>query len=227
MFCVRVIAAAGLPLLLAGCVSSGEAIRFQAKGQQEVILRDGEPMVMSRGRASLVTIKPATRQVGVRPVFVVGIQNLSQQPLTFRVAEVRARQVASGQVVKDLKVYTYDELLREEQNAQIARAVLVGVVGGVNSGLAARRGGYAQYRADVQNEQMATNVAIQGQQNLAALEQLAIKDHTLLPGEQYAGKLAMEGPSSDDATEQKTYSLAFALGPDRHEIQVVQGVPPK
>ncbi len=182
-------------------------------------MRDGSSMITSQGKFSTVSVRPATRLVGSRPVFVVGIQNFSKGPLDFRVGNVAATEIVNGQAVKDLKVYTFDELVAEERSAQVGRALLVGVVAGVNSGFAGRNI-YSQYRADAQNEQLAATVAATGEQNLAALEQLTIKDHTIMPGEQYAGKLSVEGPTEGSGA--KTYSIVLMVGPDRHDIQVVQ-----
>jgi hypothetical protein len=212
-------AAVAAAMLLAGCTTTGEVVRFQARPQQQTMMRDGGSMLTSQGKHSLVSLRPATRLVGNRPVFVVGIQNLSKIPLDFRVGNVQAVQTADGQAVKELKVYSYDELVAEEQQAQVGRAVLVGVLGGVSAGLAARNS-YAQYHAAVQNEVLAANVAAAGAQNLAALEQLTIKDHTVLPGEQYAGKLSIEAPVEGSGA--KAYSLSIFVGPDRHDIQIVQ-----
>jgi hypothetical protein len=67
---------------------------------------------------------------------------------------------------------------------------------------------------------MAAQVATQGQQNLIALEQQVIKDHTLMPGEILTGKLALSAPETDGM---KTYLLTITLGSDKHEFLVSQG----
>ena len=217
-FCITALIAAAVATT--SCTTTGEAVRFQARQQQQTLMRDGGSMIMSQGRFSTVSLKPATRLVGSRPVFIVGIQNNAKIPLDFRVSNTIATQIVDGQPFKELRVYTYDELVAEEQQAQIGRAVLVGVLGGVNAGLAGRNH-YAQNRAAAQNEEMAARVAVAGEQNLAVLEQQAIKDHTVLPGEQYAGKLSIEAPVAETAGA-KQYSIILTVGTDRHEIQVIQ-----
>ena len=62
-----------------------------------------------------------------------------------------------------------------------------------------------------------------GQRNLAVLEQAAIKDNTLLPGEWYGGQLQFDAPVGQTG-EAKTYRISVAFGSDVHEIDVVQGV---
>src|ERR1700712_550338 len=173
-------------LLLCGfcgaCSSAGgnEALRFQAQKTQQVMMRDGESTITSRALNSIVTMRPADRKPGSRQVFIVGIQNISRKPLEFRVANVSAMQTVGGQPSAQLRVFTYEELAQEEQNAQVGRAVLVGVLGGVGAGLAGRNQGLQDQFA-YQNAVLASQVSAAGQQNLAALEQLAIKDQTVLP----------------------------------------------
>jgi hypothetical protein len=57
-------------------------------------MRDGQPALVSRQKNSIVLIWPASRQLQTngRPVFVVGINNLSKTPQEFRVAQVEAAQ---------------------------------------------------------------------------------------------------------------------------------------
>jgi len=223
MSVIRVAAALIGAVMVSGCVTAGtDVVRFQTKSpQQFVAMRDGQSVITSRGRFSAVTLRPALRQVGSRPVFIVGIENASKRPLDFVVSNVEATQVIDGEA-RNLKVYKYDELVQEEQNAQVGRAVLVAALGGVNSGLAGRNE-YAQARAEDQNAVLAQNVAAQGQMNLEQLEQLAIKDQTIMPGETYGGKLYVEGPAGSDKVRSKLYTLTLMVGPDRHEIQVTQG----
>ncbi len=47
-------------------------------------------------------------------MFVVGIDNLSKGPLEFHVADIQALQTINGEQAQ-LKVFTYDELVQEEQ----------------------------------------------------------------------------------------------------------------
>ena len=86
---------------LGGCVSTGETVAFRASNpQQQAMMRDGQPALVSRQKNSLVLVRPASRQVRTngRPVFVVGINNFGKQPVDFRVSEVEASQHV-GQIV--------------------------------------------------------------------------------------------------------------------------------
>ena len=205
----------------ASCGTAGnEVVQFQAQKTQQVMMRDGESTITSRALNSIVTMRSADRKVGSRPAFIVGIQNISRKPLDFRVGDVLAVQIVGGQATARLKVFSYDELVQEEQNAQVGRAVLVGVLGGVSAGLAGRNED-RQNQAAYQNAVLASQVGAAGQQNLAALEQLTIKDQTLLPGETYAGKLYVQAPEGSGGA--KMYALTLPVGPDQHEIVITQG----
>jgi hypothetical protein len=223
MSLIRIAAALIGAAIVSGCVTAGtDVVRFQTKSpQQFVAMRDGESVISSRGRFSTVTLRPALRQVGSRPVFIVGIETNSKRPLDFVVSNVNATQMIDGET-RNLKVFTFNELVQEENNAQVGRTILAAALGGVNAGLAGRNE-YAQEQANYQNAVLAQQVAATGQQNLEHLEQLSIKDQTIMPGETYGGKLYIEGPAGSDKAGSKLYMLIFMVGPDRHEIQVTQG----
>lgn len=214
-------------------------------------MRDGQAALASRGKNSLVLVRPAARQFesGARPVFVVGIYNMTRAPLEFRVANVQASQLIEQQYV-GLSIVSYEELVREERNRQIATAILVGVAAAGNAYSASQAGYYnssstvttprgntyqvattgysptaaaiAQSNAAIQNEAMISSTLESGQRNLAALERGVIKDNTLLPGEWYGGQLHLQPPASPRSGAAKTYSIALNVGGDRHQIDIVQ-----
>lgn len=247
---MRLLVWLGAAALCAGCAGP-ETIRFAAKAQQEALKRDGLAALASRGKNSLVLVRPAARefQAGARPVFVVGIYNMTRAPLEFRVADVQATQVIEQQSF-GLAVVTYEELVREERNRQIANAILVGVAVAGNSYYASQAGYYnsnstvttprgntyqvattgysptaaaiAQSNAAIQNEAMISSTLEYGQRNLAALERGVIKDNTLLPGEWYGGQLHLQAPATPKSGAAKTYSLTLNVGSDRHQIDIVQ-----
>lgn len=245
----RSIAAVGLAIACSGCVT-GESVRFQPRAQQEVLVRDGNPGIVSRKRSSIVIVRPASRQfsAGARPVFVVGINNLSNSPQHFRVADVQVvQQVGSSEI--GLKVVTFEELQTEERNRQIFAAVITGLAAGANAVAASQQGYYnssstvytprgsynvyttgyspvaaaiAQDRAAAQNDAMIAATVERGQQNMAALERTVIKDNTLLPGEWYGGQLHIS-PLASDGGAIKIYVVSVLVGADRHDIEIVQG----
>ena len=119
---------------LGGCVSTGETVAFRASNpQQQAMMRDGQPALVSRQKSSLVLVRPASRQLQAngRPVFVVGINNLGKQPVEFRVGQVEALQHV-GASDYEMHIVTYEMLVQEEKNRQVAAAILTGVAGAAN-----------------------------------------------------------------------------------------------
>lgn len=240
---MRILAIAAVCAALTGCVTAGETISFKASNpQQQAMMRDGQPALVSRQKSSLVLVRPASRQLQAngRPVFVVGINNLGRQPVDFVVAQVEAVQhVASSDY--EMKVVTYEMLVQEEKNRQVAAAILTGVAAAGNA-YSASRAGYgtyttpngrtgtfysptanviAQNNAAYQNEAMIAATVEAGQRNMVALEQSVIKDNTLMPGEWYGGQLHL-APPTDQGGAAKTYTIVITVGADRHVIDISQ-----
>ena len=108
-------------------------------------MRDGRPALVSRQKTSLVLVRPASRklQSNGRPVFVVAINNLGRQPVDFVVGQVEAVQHVGGSDY-EMKVVTYDMLVQEEKNRQVAAAILTGVAAAGNA-YSASQAGYGHY----------------------------------------------------------------------------------
>jgi len=243
---MRIFMMAAACAALAGCMTAGETVSFKASNpQQQALMRDGQRALVSRQKTSLVLVRPAARQMQTngRPVFVVGINNLGKQPVDFRVGQVEAVQHAAGSDF-EMKVVTYEMLVQEERNRQVAAALLTGLAAGANAYSAANAGhgsyttpsgrtgtfysptaaAIAQNNAAVQNEAMIAATVETGQRNMAALEQSVIKDNTLMPGEWYGGQLHLAPPTNQGGA-QKSYTIVITVGPDRHVIDVAQGPP--
>lgn len=227
---------------LGGCVTT-EKIAFKpANPQQQALMRDGQPALVSRQKNSIVLVRPASRQLKAngRPVFVVGIYNLSNQPVEFRVGQVEAVQHV-GASDYQMPIVTYEMLVQEEKNRQIAAAIFTGVAaaGNAHSASQAGYGHYttasgrtgtfysptaatiAQNNAAYQNEAMISATLETGQRNMAVLEQSVIKDNTLLPGEWYGGQLHL-APPTDQGDGPKLYTITITVGTDRHVVDVSQ-----
>ena len=82
---MRILGIVVLCTALGGCVTA-ETVSFRASNpQQQAMMRDGQPALVSRQKSWLVLVRPAGRQLQAngRPVFVVGINNLAEQPVEF------------------------------------------------------------------------------------------------------------------------------------------------
>jgi hypothetical protein len=240
---MRYLGIVALGAALSGCVT-GETVSFRTSNpQQQAMMRDGQPALVSRQKSSLVLVRPASRQLQAngRPVFIVGINNLGKQPVDFRVGQVEALQHV-GASDYEMQVVTYEMLVQEEKNRQVAAAILTGVAAAGNA-YSASQAGYGHYttpsghtrtfysptaaviaqnNAAVQNETMIASTIENGQRNMAVLEQSVIKDNTLMPGEWYGGQLHL-APPTDQANGPKTYTIVITVGNDRHVIDVSQG----
>jgi hypothetical protein len=246
---MRFLLVVAFAFLCTSCVQQ-EVVRFQAKAQQQSFIRDGQPALVSEKKNSIVLIRPAARQMaaGGRPVFVVGIRNLTKVPVDFLVGNVEVTQVTARNTVP-LKIFTYEELVQEERTRQVVAAILVGTAAGLNSYSAANAGysnntstrytatgahttyttSYSPYRAIAaqnraarENEKMTDATIAQGQANLANLERDVMKDNTLMPGEWYGGTLQFQAPVQEEGSAPKTYTIALQVGSERHEIDIVQ-----
>ena len=85
-------------LVVAGC-NTTESVKFQALStSQQPMMRDGRPSIVSKKTKSVVLVSPASRGIrsGTRPVYVVGISNVSKAPIDFRVADVAVNQIVNG-----------------------------------------------------------------------------------------------------------------------------------
>lgn len=228
---------------LGGCVTGNETVQFRPSNpQQQSLMRDGQPALVSRQRSSVVLVRPASRQLQAngRPVFVVGISNLGQVPIDFRVAQVEATQHVAG-FDHVMQVVTYEMLLQEEKNRQVAALIVGGLAAGVNT-YSASQAGYGRYtttsgrtgtfysptaaviahnNAAAQNEAIVAATVETGQRNMSLLEQSVIKDNTLMPGEWYGGQLHI-APPTEQAGGQKAYTIVITVGNDRHVIDIAQ-----
>jgi len=128
-------------VLCAGCVTT-ESVQFQPQADQQSIVRDGQPGLVSTRKNSIVIVKPAARQlqIGGRPFFVVAIYNRSAKPLNFRVSDVSVIQTVNGGEAA-LKVITYEELVQEEKTRQTFAAIGAGLAAAGNS-ISASQAGY-------------------------------------------------------------------------------------
>ena len=233
-------------VLLSGCFA--EVARFSAQPGQEAIVRDGVPAIISRKPGSIAMLRPAKRQFqsGARPSYVLAVFNPTNRALNFSLVNVGVNQFKDGAPTRNLHVYSYDDLMREEQTRQFFSALLVVTAAAANTYSASRQGYYnanatvygpggvstvhvtgyspmanaiAQDRASAQNEAMIASAIEQGQQNMAVLERAVIKENTVMPGEWYGGQLIFDAPQNDGG---KNFQITVQLGSDRHEFNVSQ-----
>lgn len=245
---MKKIAAALAALTLGACVTT-ETAEFKPTVGQEAIVRDGNPALVSKKPNSIVLARPASRkfQIGARPVYVIAVMNAGPQSVLLSTGNIKVQQMRDGEPIADLKVFTYDDLVKEEQARQVMAAILVGVAAGASAAAAANAGnyrststiytprgsttvyttGYNPTAAAIAQSNAAANSAVmmsaaveRGQQNMAALEQQVLKDNTVMPGEWVGGQVHFAPPANDASG--KSYRISVTVGTDVHEIDVAQ-----
>lgn len=237
----------GTALMLAGCVT--ETAQFKPLAGQETIVRDGQPALVSKKPNSVVLIRPAQRQFerGGRPIYVVAIMNAGRAPVLVTTKGITVEQTRNGEVITELKVLSYEDLVQEEKNRQTLEAIAVGVSAGANAYAASQAGYYnasgtaytargpvnytvsgysptaaaiARSNASATNAAMIDRAVETGQRNMAALEQQVLKDNTVMPGEWVGGQVHVAPPVNDP--DGKFYVIRVVVGSDVHEIDVAQ-----
>jgi hypothetical protein len=132
-----------LMCLLAGCASS-DKLELLAGSGQEALVRDGAHSLIS-AKKNIVMLQAGGSEVvsGARPTFVVAIRNMQNANFLFRASEIKATRVLDDGTMTDLKVWGYDELVKEERTRQTWAAVGA-ALGGVSRSMNAANAGYSQ-----------------------------------------------------------------------------------
>ncbi len=137
---VRTIIIALGAVALAGCATS-DRVDLIAGDSQEAIVRNGAPALVSRKR-HLVMLSANARamQSHARPSFTVAIRNMGTRPETLTMASFTAASRVGPNQVAGLRIYQYEDLVKEEQNRQTVRAVATALSGAANTISAANAG---------------------------------------------------------------------------------------
>lgn len=133
-----------LVLILTASVALGcapQRIELTAAPGQESMIRDGMPALISR-KQHLVMLRPNKRLVAAnaRPAFTIAVRNFGNQPVTLYESGVSAQQPLGAKTAA-IRVYRYDELVKEEQTRQAVAAVGA-ALGGFSRAYSASNAGY-------------------------------------------------------------------------------------
>lgn len=223
----RVCCVALAAAMLAGCVTT-DRVSFRPTGPGQLpIYRDGRAAMASTGSVTRVVVVPKLRQQqrNQRPVFVVAIQNGGAQPVNFMLASTTVELTRSGGV-QPLQVVSYEQLVQEARNEQIAGLILGAVLIGAGAAAASARPTYsnAVLVGSLTGAGVGTMIgsAERGDEAIARFEEVVMKDHTVMPGEWFGGQLHVQAPSDIPADQTATYRVTIRLGPDTHAFDVVQ-----
>lgn len=238
-----------LPVFLTACSPPTDLVQLTAASGQQSIVRDGVPSLISEKR-HVVMLRPVAHVQGSnsRPRFVIAALNRSKQPVTMTTSDIIASRSAGAKRVA-IRVYRYDELVKEaedEKNAKLTLALLSGVAGAMsatNAGYTQTSGSvhgnngyYGSYNATTYNPalaQMAANqnadrtadnvagIQASGDAQLSMLQGTILKDHTLMPGEWHGGVIVLDVPEKDSANKAE-YSIYVRVDGEDHEFKVTQ-----
>ncbi len=235
---VRLLIAVGIAALANGCVTTqSDVVSLQPKPKQEYVMRGSERLLASKHAHSVVVLRPVGAELAAeaRPIFVVGIENISKQPVDFRVAGVSATLTAPQR--QALKVHTYDELVAEQNDRNSDEFFSALILADLSSGAAQQStagldaiANLGSTDARAQSNNIKSTVAggnslmvggsvLNGIERLGELERHVLKDGRVAPGQWHGGQVHIARPAGDG---RKAYTIAILVGSDRHEFNIVQ-----
>lgn len=200
-------------------------------------MRGSERLLASKQAHSVVVFRPVTSEIAgeARPVFVVGIENISKQPIDFRLSGVTATVITPQR--QALKVHTYDELVEEQNDrnadeffssliladatSQSAKKSTEGLdyLGKLGIDSAGSQANQVRSTVSAGNTAMIGGSVLNGIERLEELEKHVLKDGRVMPGQWLGGQVHVARPEGGG---QKLYTIAVMVGSDRHEFEVVQ-----
>jgi len=248
---MRIWVAAFYGLVLCGCSAPKDVYSLKPSHDQQAVVRDGVPALVS-SRKHIVFLRPlASHQVSYeRPRFVVALLNRGKAAATLKVSDIVV-EASQPRRVK-MRVYTHAELAQEvesQRNTQLVLGALsaaAGAYSAAQSGYSYTTGSYsrtgpygtsygtynattynpaaAQAAAEANAQRAANNIAdieTQAQGKLAELQATVIKDHTLMPGEWHGGLIVLAPPERGEAAAAE-YSILISFDGEQHSFTVTQ-----
>lgn len=244
----RILGLLMLATAAAGCSSS--KIQLTAGPNQQAIVRNGTPALISR-KTHVVMLRPNTRRVqgSSRPAFTIVVRNQSAKPHTLYETSIRANQVVAGKKVA-IRAYRFEQLVQEEKTRQAIAALGAGLAGAASAMSAANAGyvnttgtvntygpggsGYGTYSAttyDPMRAQIAQQAsANQTSANFAAIsaqgeQNLAALEHNILKDNtvlpgEWYGGTVVFDPPQSTDGASTPYTLTVSFGEEEHEFQI-------
>ena len=237
-------------LAMTACAPQKDVISLAAAPDQQSIVRDGVPALVS-SKKNAVFLRPidARQESGGRPKFVVAMFNRGNAPATFKTSDMQVEMLRPRHA--HIKVYTHAELADEvetERNTRLFLAALSGAAGamsaasagtththgsyGYHSPYGAGSGyytastynpGLAQAAIDANNDRTLDSMASieAGAQNaLTNLKATILKDHTLMPGEWHGGMIVLDPPEM--GKQGAEYQITLRFDGEEHVFSVNQ-----
>ncbi len=211
----KVFVAALAASTLVGCASQVR-LSPQPMGDQFSAYENGVRSLGSSGQSSLVMLKPLNNTVSKRATFVVTFKNKSSRPL-----DVSTEFISVSGPEGAYKVYSYEELVAEEQSRQsvaMAQSVFAVALQGANTGLMQAGGGdptafsnTAQNIAVMQN--LAQGTMDESEAKLQQYEQTILRRNTVMPGGVAGGYFEIDVPEGP-------FTIDVRAGDDVHSFRI-------
>lgn len=129
--------------MLSGCATYGRISCIESPDQR-MVYRDGrETTISSKTHTVAIALETPTIQSGVRANFIIAVRNGCGKDIILSTENITAR-LQDGNFVSDasMKVYSYEELVREEKKRQAWAAVAVALQG-MSESMNAANAGYS------------------------------------------------------------------------------------
>lgn len=145
-------------MLNMGCAVKYNKISTLPAKNQTFFFKDGRQVIVSRKANSIATIAASQEKfpINTRPSFIITVNNLSPQPVTFS-----TENVAFTTEGKELKVFSYQELVQEIEQQRRSAAMTHALIGAAGVLGAAMDGGRTCHSGTYQ-----TQTSIYGNNNL-------------------------------------------------------------
>lgn len=238
-----------IAILAPGCAS--HRVQLTAAPDQETIIRDGLPSLVSK-KKHIVMLRPNSTLLrgSSRPAFTLAVMNLGKKPENLFESSISASQSIDGKS-HVMKVFSYAELVREEETRQAIAALGVAFSGAARAYSAANAGyvshtgsvyssgpygsSYGTYHGtsyDPARAQLAQQAAsAQTQFDMATVQaegekNLAALQNTILKDNtvmpgEWIGGTVVLDVPQSDATT-KPYTITVNFAGEQHEFSVAQ-----
>lgn len=244
---LRMVGLSALALFLSACAST-YSLSPQASGSQEVTYDRGMAVLMSRKEHGAVRVAPSATTFGEeRPSLVVVAFNDSSGGANLGAENVQVFTASGGSV----RVFTYEQLVKEAKNAAAWQAFAVALSGAANAYAASQpsttytngsiygRGGYTGFGATTTTYNPA-NAALANSINQArtdrSIAQIGatldatitdLKDNmlrttTIAPGEAFGGRVVFAKPKFEKDGA-RTLRVVVKFNGDEHEFTFAVG----
>jgi TPR repeat protein len=136
-------------MLTIGCAATYNKISALPTQDQTSFFKDGRNVIVSRQANSIMTMAPSQEAflADTRPSFIITVNNLSNQPITFS-----TENVAFSMDGKDLKVFSYQELVQEIEQQRRSAATTQALIGALGVLSATMDGGRTSYSGTYQSQ---------------------------------------------------------------------------